>query len=206
MFSRFSSFDRTDAIFVGSFLLRGASAGASFACAHTPHPSATPPPSPQVGKAWVGNRYLGRGVCRVPSPSMGQPWLRIATTGVTNIAKAFTLEGEGGFSGAGRKKTRMRVCFHRTLQLNRSFADAHTPHPSATPPPSPQVGKAWVGNRYLGRSVCRVPSLGEGLGADLLPSALVWARAQKNTPRCEGCFSLYGHLLPSFVSRKMWLA
>ena len=36
----------------------------------------------------------------------------------------------------------MRVCFHQAKQLNRSFADAHTPHPSATPPPSPQVGKA----------------------------------------------------------------
>ena len=58
------------------------------------------------------------------------------------IREAFPLEGEGGFSGAGRKKTRMRVYFHRTLQLNRSFAGAHTPHPSATPPPSPQVGKA----------------------------------------------------------------
>ena len=58
------------------------------------------------------------------------------------IREAFPLEGEGGFSGAGQKKTRMRVYFHRTLQLNRLFAGAHTPHPSATPPPSPQVGKA----------------------------------------------------------------
>ena len=60
------------------------------------------------------------------------------------IREAFPLEGEGGFSGAGRKKTRMRVCFHRTLQLNRLFADAHTPHLSATPPPSPHVGKALL--------------------------------------------------------------
>ena len=58
------------------------------------------------------------------------------------IREAFPLEGEGGFSGAGQKETRMRVYFHRTLQLNRLFAGAHTPHPSATPPPSPQVGKA----------------------------------------------------------------
>ena len=60
------------------------------------------------------------------------------------IREAFPLEGEGGFSGAGRKKTRMRVCFHQAKQLNRSFACAHTPHPSATPPPSPQVGKAFA--------------------------------------------------------------
>ena len=60
------------------------------------------------------------------------------------ICEAFPLEGEGGFSEAGRKKTRMRVYFHRTFQLNRSFAGAHTPHPSAAPPPSPQVGKAFA--------------------------------------------------------------
>ena len=38
------------------------------------------------------------------------------------ICEAFPLEGEGGFSGAGRKRTRMRVYFHRTLLVNRSFA------------------------------------------------------------------------------------
>ena len=44
------SFDGTDAVFVGSFLLRDASAGTSFAIAHTPRPPQAVPLPPNWGR------------------------------------------------------------------------------------------------------------------------------------------------------------
>ena len=128
-------------------------------------------PSPPMGKAWVVDCYLWRGACREPS-SRGMAWWWIATSGVTNIARAFTLEGEGGFSGAGRKKTRMRVCFLRFSSFDRTDAVF--------------VGSFLLRSASAGASFAPLtplihrkrspfPPSGEGLGGGLLALALVWA-------------------------------
>ena len=94
--------------------------------------------------------------------------------------QAFTLEGEGGFSGAGRKKTRMRVCFLLMeptrflsvlsfyvvlLLVRRSLALTPLFHRKRSPfPPS---GEGLGGESYLGRSARRLPSPSrEGLVGD----------------------------------------
>ena len=82
--------------------------------------------------------------------------------------QAFTLEGEGGFSGAGRKKTRMRVCFLLMeptrflsvlsfyvvlLLVRRSLALTPLFHRKRSPfPPS---GEGLVVGCYLRRGFCR---------------------------------------------------
>ena len=103
VFLRFSSFDGTDAVFVSSFHLRSASAGASFACAHTPHPSATPPPSPPSGEGLGGESYLGRSARRLPSPSreglVGDCYLGRGACGEPS-----PLRGKVGFLEQGGRK------------------------------------------------------------------------------------------------------
>ena len=150
-FLRFSSFDGTDVFFVGSFLLRGASAGASFACAHTPHPPQAVPLPPRWGRLLLFYK-----------PFYSHTRFRFFCT------QAFTLEGEGGFSGAGRKKTRMRVCFllmeptrflsvlsfyvvlllvRRSLALTPLFQRKRSPFPPS--------GEGLVVGCYLRRGFCR---------------------------------------------------